>query len=153
LKLSDAVVAGGLLHDIGKLVIAEKSPEHLARAIAGMRQDNRPLFFVEEDLIGVSHAEVGAYLLSLWGLPGPLVEAVAYHHHPERAPQEKADMVAVVYLSNLLAHEHAGKGNSDTVCREVNPKVLAIPSVSEKLPQWHEMAEATAQEPAAAKPA
>jgi len=153
LRLSDAVVAGGMLHDIGKLVIAEKSPEHFARAIAGMRQDHRPLFSVEEDLIGVSHAEVGAYLLSLWGLPAPLVEAVAYHHHPERAPQGKADMVAAVHLSNLLAHEHAGKSDSDMICREVDPKVLALPSVSEKLPEWHEMAEAMAQEPAAARPA
>ena len=90
LGLSDAVVAAALLHDVGKLVIAEKSPEHFARAIAGMRQDKRPLFSVEEDLIGVSHAEVGAYLLSLWGLPGPVVEAVAFHHHPERVAAGKA---------------------------------------------------------------
>jgi putative nucleotidyltransferase with HDIG domain len=147
LGLSDAVVAAALLHDVGKLVIAEKSPEHFARAIAGMRQDKKPLFSIEEDLIGVSHAEVGAYLLSIWGLPAPVVEAVAFHHHPERVPQEKPDMVSAVYLSNLLAHQHAGKQEDITVEQDVHPQILAIPGISEKLPEWRELAETIAHEP------
>ena len=84
--LSEGVIVGALLHDIGKLVIAEKSPDHFARAIEGVQQNKQPLFSIEEELIGVSHAEVGAYLLSLWGLPSPIVEAVAHHHHPDRVP-------------------------------------------------------------------
>ena len=83
-RISNAVAVAALLHDIGKLVIAERAPEHLTRAMQGVRQDRRPLYMIEEELVGVSHAEVGAYLLSLWGLPSPVVEAVAHHHHPER---------------------------------------------------------------------
>jgi putative nucleotidyltransferase with HDIG domain len=143
LGLPDAVVAGALLHDVGKLVIAEKSPDHFARAIAGAKREAQPLFLVEEDLIGVSHAEVGAYLLSLWGLPSQVVEAVAHHHHPERVHQDKPDMVSVVYLANFLARSYSkDRQTTGNFEQEIHPKVLEIPVISEKLPEWHKMAEA-----------
>jgi putative nucleotidyltransferase with HDIG domain len=109
-KAGGVAVGAALLHDIGKLVIAERAPEHLARAIAGAQQEKRPLYVVEEELIGVSHAEVGAYLLSLWGLPYPLVEAVAHHHHPDRVPHDKLGVIPFVYLANLLAHGQEKNG-------------------------------------------
>jgi HD-like signal output (HDOD) protein len=76
-QLSPAVVLAALLHDAGKLVIAERTPAHFARSLAQAQDENVSLFAVEERLIHISHAEVGAYLLSLWGLPSPVVEAVA----------------------------------------------------------------------------
>jgi len=147
MAVSNAVLVAGLLHDIGKLVIAERAPEHLGRALEGVRRDKMPMFAIEEDLIGVSHAEVGAYLLSLWGLPSPVVEAVAHHHHPERVPHDKVDMLSVVYLSNLLAHKHSADKDPSREARDtIDPVILAIPGVSEKVPQWQELAEAAARE-------
>jgi putative nucleotidyltransferase with HDIG domain len=144
----NAVVVAGLLHDIGKLVIAERAPEHLRRVLEGVEQERKPLFEIEEDLIGVSHAEVGAYLLSLWGLPSPVVEAVAHHHHPERVSHDKLDMLSAVYLANVLAEAHSGENNIPIDAQQaIHPVILAIPGVSEKLPQWQEMAEAFAREP------
>ena len=147
-RISNAVAVGALLHDIGKLVIAERAPEHLARALKGVGEERRPLYVIEEELVGVSHAEVGAYLLSLWGLPSPVVEAVAHHHHPERVPQEKFDMISVIYLANQLVHQHAGASSeSYEVLPVIEPKIMAIPEVSENLPDWHDLAEAVAHEP------
>ena len=51
--ISNAVVVGGLLHDIGKLVIAERAPEHLARALRGVGEEKLPLYRIEEDLVGL----------------------------------------------------------------------------------------------------
>lgn len=147
-KLPGAVVVAALLHDVGKLVMAERAPEHFARAVAGAREERRPLFSIEEELIGFSHAEVGAYLLSLWGLPYPVVEAVAHHHHPQRVPQHKVDMITVVYLSNLLAHEvSADLGDHQLVHQEIDPKVLVDVGAADQLPEWRQMAEAAAHEP------
>jgi putative nucleotidyltransferase with HDIG domain len=147
-KVPAAVVVGSLLHDVGKLVIAERAPEHFARAISGAREDRRPLFSVEEELIGVSHAEVGAYLLSLWGLPYPVVEAVAHHHHPERVSQHKLDMITVVYLSNLLAHENSSQaGQSALAHQEIDPHVLDAIGMADQLPEWRQVAEAAAHQP------
>ena len=146
-RMSSAVGVAALLHDVGKLVIAERAPEHLARAMQGVRQDRLPLYMIEEELVGVSHAEVGAYLLSMWGLPSPVVEAVAHHHHPERVTQEKVDMISVVYLANMLAHEHVGSKEVTTgLPISIDPSVLSIPEVNDNLEEWHEMADSVAQE-------
>src|SRR6202142_789217 len=105
-SIHSAAVVAGLLHDVGKLVLATRAPRHFARALIGAEEEKRPLFAVEQDLMGVSHAEVGAYLLGIWGLPCPVVEAVAHHHHPDRVPQDTLDAVGIVHLANFLAHEH-----------------------------------------------
>jgi len=139
-KLAGVAVGAALLHDIGKLVIAERAPEHLARAIDGAQQDKRPLYAVEEELIGVSHAEVGAYLLSLWGLPYPLVEAVAHHHHPERVPHDKHGVIPIVYLTNLLAHqqEKEADAHAGIVSDEVNVEFIAQIGFAEQFEQWQD---------------
>lgn len=146
-KMGGMAVGAALLHDIGKLVIAERAPEHLARAIQGARQEKRPLYAVEEELIGVSHAEVGAYLLSLWGLPYPLVEAVAHHHHPERAPQDKLGVLAIVYLSNLLAHERDKQADEAAgfVTEEVNADVAEQSGLASELETWRSKIEDLSQ--------
>jgi putative nucleotidyltransferase with HDIG domain len=148
--VSSAVVVAGLLHDVGKLVIAERAPDHFARALAGERQDKRPLFTIEEELIGVSHAEVGAYLLSLWGLPSPVVEAVAHHHHPERVPQDRLDMTSVTYISNLLAREQSYQDQDGTSpsSSPIPSEFLVVPGIAEQLPQWRKIAEEAARKPA-----
>ena len=56
--------------------------------------------------MGVSHAEVGAYLLGLWGLPAPVVEAVANHHMPRRIPHTTLDNVGTVHIANVMANEN-----------------------------------------------
>lgn len=146
-KLPSAVVVAALLHDVGKLVMAERAPDHFARAVAGAREEQKPLFAVEEELIGISHAEVGAYLLSLWGLPYPVIEAVAHHHHPNRVRQHALDMITVVHLSNLLAHETSGDSNRGIISQPIDEKLLQDIGVVDQLPEWRQMAEAAAHEP------
>jgi HD-like signal output (HDOD) protein len=60
---------------------------------------------VEEREYGFSHAEIGAYLLGLWGLPYAVVEAIALHHAPNRVPHQNFDAASAVYIANLLAQE------------------------------------------------
>jgi HD-like signal output (HDOD) protein len=64
-------------------------------------------FEAEEELLGISHAEIGAYLLGLWGIPNLAVEAIAHHHRPTRIPHTGFDSSAAVYVADLLAHELA----------------------------------------------
>jgi len=97
----------------------------------------------------VSHAEVGAYLLSLWGIPYPVVEAVAHHHHPDRVPRGKGDMSTIIYLANLLAHEHGSGAQSDPAGSHAAIDVNLLEAIggAELLPAWHKQAEAVAHEP------
>lgn len=148
-SLSKGLVIATLLHDIGKLVIAERAPDHLAQALAVSRRENQPLYAAEEQLFGVSHAEVGAYLLGLWGLPFPIIEAVAHHHRPERANSEKMDLIIGVFIADQLAKylESPSDKSSAPQIPELSLRLLESLHLAEKLPEWQLMAQDLAQQP------
>jgi len=66
-----------------------------------------PLVEIERKHFHITHAEVGAYLLALWGLPIPLVEAVACHHHPQLCGTRELCLAGVVHVANALQHSQA----------------------------------------------
>ena len=103
-KLRDVCVLSGLLHDIGRLVLASKMPDQFCAAVALATERGCQPFEAEEELLGLSHAEIGAYLLGLWGMPNLAVEAIAHHHHPTRISHTGLDSSAAVYVADLLAH-------------------------------------------------
>jgi HD-like signal output (HDOD) protein len=135
----DAAIVASLLHDIGKLVLAYKMPDRFARLVARARTEKRALYRIEEELWGITHAEVGAYLLGLWGLPIRVTEAIAYHHAPSSVPHHSFDAVAGVYVANLLAHENDGSAEP----RECDLALLETLGVANQLPSWKEMATRT----------
>ena len=143
-----AVVLAALMHDVGKLVIAERTPAHFARALAQAEHEGLPLYEIEEKLTHFSHAEVGAYLLSLWGLPYAIVEAVAHHHHPRRVPIKGVDMIFAVYAANLLAHEVFATENGTPPPR-FDLEFFREAGAMDLLPEWRKIAQAahTAEAP------
>jgi HD-like signal output (HDOD) protein len=102
----DDAFAAGLLHDVGKLVLLSAAPADFAAASATSRERSVPLHAIETELLGVSHAEIGAYLLGLWGLPHSLVGAVARHHHPQTLAA--GDAAGVAARANALVNERNG---------------------------------------------
>jgi HD-like signal output (HDOD) protein len=63
------------------------------------------LWQIEKNLLGASHAEIGAALLAIWGLPTDIVESVAFHHEPARSEKAGFTPVAAVHVANALVHE------------------------------------------------
>jgi HD-like signal output (HDOD) protein len=140
--LADIPMVAGMLHDVGKLILAWKFPERFKNLLAQGAEERCPLYKLEEREYGFSHAEIGAYLLGLWGLPYTLVEAVALHHGPNRVPHENFDALSAVYVANLLAHELEAPSSEvplpdDT---ETNRKELAALGVEGDLDAWRAMA-------------
>jgi putative nucleotidyltransferase with HDIG domain len=145
----DAALVAALLHDIGKLVLAYKMPDRFARLVARAHAEEKPLHQIEEELWGITHAEVGAYLLGLWGIPLRITEAIAYHHAPATVPHHRFDALAALYVANLLAHESEATVGD----REWDLEFLEGTGVVSQLPEWKTMARelATAQESAGAR--
>lgn len=99
----DAFVAA-LLHDIGKLLIVVHLPDYHLATAAHVKSSGMSEHAAELALFGVSHAEVGAYLLGIWGLPYFLVEAVANHHEPSRVDEAGFGVLGAVHVGNSLSH-------------------------------------------------
>ena len=74
----------GLLHDVGKLVMATNFPELYLEVIRACQAGQGTILDMEQHFFGASHAEVGAYLLGLWGVEDEVVRAVYRHHEPGR---------------------------------------------------------------------
>lgn len=132
--------AAGLLHDVGLLVLATQDREGLARTLASARAQGRPTHEVEREEHGVTHAEVGAHLLALWGLPHPVAEAVAGHHDHEwvRLPFDGA---AAVYVANILVEELEAELLPDPLpLTELNLDYLERAGLASRLTQWRELA-------------
>ena len=119
--LADDALLSALLHDIGYLVLMQECPRELEQAIAIAAADRIPLYEAESRVIGATHADIGAYLLGLWGLPCSIVEAVAHHHTPQRVAQTGFDVLAVLAVAGALAPCDDAEAFPDSVPRD--PKV------------------------------
>ncbi len=103
----DAWLAG-LLHDIGYWILIQECPNELAQALELARSQHLPLFECERRTTGATHAQIGAYLLGLWGLPYSIVEAVAMHHAPTAITPHGYDLLGALAVSHaLLEHKSA----------------------------------------------
>jgi HD-like signal output (HDOD) protein/CheY-like chemotaxis protein len=99
---ASAAYIAGLLCDIGQLVLASSAPERLYVTEAEAAQRGVPAHVAEQATWGATHAEIGAYLLGLWGLPFQIVEAVANHHAPERGVGDRLGLPQVVWLAACM---------------------------------------------------
>ena len=100
---ADDTLLAGLLHDIGYWVLAQECPDDLTKAIDLAASREIPLYAAETEILGASHAEIGAYLLGIWGLPYTVVEAVAHHHRPDRVTHAEFDVLAATVIAHSLA--------------------------------------------------
>lgn len=99
---ADAAFMAGLVCDLGQLVLATVAPERRRDAETEASRRSVANHVAEHALWGVTHAEVGAFLLGLWGLPFSIVEAVANSHAPERNAHERCGVPQIVWLSACL---------------------------------------------------
>ncbi len=111
--VGEATIAG-LLHDLGKLLLANSLPMEYQDVLKLAAAEAIPSWQAEQRVLGASHAEIGAYLLALWGLPQRVVEAVAWHHRPSDSRVLTGKTIAMVHAANIIAHQervlsgHAG---------------------------------------------
>ncbi len=136
-KMGDQCFLAGLLHDVGQLILAAGLAEPYDRVLQKARTAGQPVWEAERAEFGATHAEVGAYLLGLWGLPNPVVEAVALHHRPAECLARGFSPAIAVHVADALAHEPNGDGAAD-VAPQVDRACLAALGLEDRLNAWKE---------------
>jgi HD-like signal output (HDOD) protein/CheY-like chemotaxis protein len=134
-ELSEQAFAAGLLHDIGKLLFAANLPKPFSQALSLAREQHCGLWYAESQVLGACHAEVGACLLGIWGLPTPIVEAVALHHFPTRRTEQLFTPLTAVHAANVFEHE-AQPENAATNSAEIDSGYLEELGLDHHVEEW-----------------
>ena len=140
--LANEAMTAGLLHDIGRLVLAMHLPETYEHVAYCARQEGRPLWEVEQRELGATHAAVGAYLLGIWGLPSSIVDTAAHHHQPNESPGFGFTTLTAVHVADALDDEDPGP-----VADSVDSHYIARLGLSGRLPTWHQAADQISAKP------
>ena len=137
----DAAFTAGLLHDTGKLVLATNVPELYDKALACAQARKIPGWEAEQATLGVSHAQIGAYLLGIWGLPRTIVETLAFHHCPAQCPEQMVGPLTAVHVADSLVYEqHSSKTASPQGL--IDSDYLTKLGLADRLPPWREQSQA-----------
>ena len=111
----DEAFTAALLHDIGKVVLTSLKPDEYKAVIRQAAETNTPLHSVERIKLKTTHAETGAYLLSLWGIPFSILEAVAWHHYPRECKDKKFSALTAVHVANVAEHRRQQVDENKTI--------------------------------------
>jgi HD-like signal output (HDOD) protein len=115
----DSDYVAGLVHDVGKIVMAWTFPDYFAEIHRQALPGTRALSEIEEEILGVNHSELGAFYLERHRLPELMIHSARFHHCPEKAPQFNHVIASVQLADLLLRAEGIGcSGNYVTVTRE-----------------------------------
>ena len=139
---ADDAFISALLADVGQLVLAAHLPDLFGEIIRHAHIHGLSLHAAECERLGVSHAEIGAYLLGLWQLPYAVVEGVAHHHDASRIPPHRFIAADAAYIAQALVQVTDGgpKDPFDVARPALDPKYLESLGVAKEMPAWRELA-------------
>ncbi|WP_447983086.1 HDOD domain-containing protein [Nitrospira sp. Nam74] len=136
LAIENAFMAG-LLHDIGLLVLNTNFPDRYREVFRLIKEDGRQVLQAEREVFGATHADVGAYLLGIWGLHEVIVEAVAFHHEPRPTQQDNSRVFAAVHVANAL-DEDSDRTVTGGIASEISTEYLMACHLNDRLPAWRD---------------
>ncbi len=114
---------GGLLHDIGKIILLSLN-EKLSRTISEIveKKNIRSSTMIEEIALGISHSQIGAMIADKWNFPEYLINVIRHHHSPLAADREDSTIVSIVYLANMICNVEKQKATFQYLESEILKK-------------------------------
>ena len=131
----EASLLGGLLHDIGRLLLSSNMPDKYDEVLKEMEISGCDLLEAERMVFGTTHCEVGAYLLGIWGLPWHLVEILAKHHLPGEEALTTFSPLLSVHVADLLEVKFSDN-NSNEELTQARLEAVSNAGFEDRLPLW-----------------
>lgn len=127
----------GMLCDVGQLMLNTTLDEEYGRLLTQAAEERLCIATLEKENFGASHAEIGAYLMGLWGFADGITEAVAFHHHPQDSVTAISPQPLVfVHAADALVDKCIeGLGGDE----RLNQIFIAQVGLAEHLSVWREM--------------
>jgi len=133
----DESFVAGMLHDAGRLILVANLRDTYATVLRFARDRNIPLQDAEQQVLGSTHAEVGGYLLALWGLPVAVVEAIAFHHNPSRSALKTSGALLACHVANVFVQEQSVK-DSDIPSSSLDMAFLESVGWAGEIENWRQ---------------
>lgn len=142
-KFRDVAFAGGLLHDLGYVVIALRRLQDFTDVMARVELGDDPLA-LELEAFGVTHCEIAARLLAFWGLPPEISEVIQFHHAPGDAPADVQEIASAVHVADAIC--------SNPSAPRLNVESLTRAGCAGFVPRWLTVARALSDESGKSQP-
>jgi HD-like signal output (HDOD) protein/ActR/RegA family two-component response regulator len=139
----DESFTAGLLHDAGKLILASALGEQYGKVLEYSGKADVGLYAAERELLGCCHGQVAAYLFGAWGLPGTIVEAVAWHDDPAESLSVKFSPLAAVHVASVYYDEKSSGRLRDRA--PINTGFLAGIGCAEREQVWRSKLDADSE--------
>lgn len=145
--MEDSYTAG-LMHDIGLLILASQLPDKLVEVLNMKRTIPMTIWDAEKRVFGATHADIGGYLLDLWGLPDSIVGAITYHYYPSGRPESfysstsedevgGFDALTAVHVANFFCEGKEAKEHD--LKPEIDAVYLERLGLSERVDRWYDV--------------
>ena len=131
-NLREEYFIGGLLHDIGKIPLNEVFDELYLKSIQTADMRRVPLMDMENEIIGITHCEVGKMIAEKWNIIGGAAECIRFHHDPNQASEQNFKLVASVYIANAFCNENAVGFSGNRYVKKVEDYILSTVGIKEE---------------------
>ncbi len=136
--LIDHAFVAGLLHDVGKLLLLSRMHGEYEQAVRMAMETSCSLLEAEQKIFGLSHGDVGGYLIGLWGLPGPVVESITFHHRLRDYPDPDFGPALIVHVADYISYRlEPGQCIGEQPC--LDEEILDRAGMLDKTDQWLEL--------------
>ena len=132
--VNNALMAG-MFHDLGKLILVTNFQEPYQKILIEARRNGKNLWELENDRFGTSHAEIGAYLMGLWGLDYPVIEAIAYHHCPGKSLAASTGLLTAVHFGDAFDRLKMDEDNAAKL-KQLDRGYLDNLGVGHRVEEW-----------------